>query len=278
MFSILNIRKEQTLSIENVFQPMADFNFLEVLDELNRGIKAVITMPDGEVEYIETPQEFKDKFRDYTDYKYRIAGHVGSNMSFKIVKSSEPMDYTPIQQSYTDPMVSGMTKEVIDRRKMEFVLNVAVGLAAKKGLTGAQIDAVKGYATSKFSFVDNKFTAAYDSNWTRFLDTDNELKNRMIVNLKNYLNEGIDRIASLYQMGVLEKATYLNPNAGMTHMLNTNYTPVVQDEDAMIDTGVDAEVNPDPYRVEFNRLNDQKTKRKAPEGLYEESNTQQKLR
>ena len=72
----------------------------------------------------------------------------------------------------------------------------------------------------------------------------------------------------------------MNDKPGMTDMLNVNYTPVIEDEKAMVDTGVDESLNPDLYRQEMNRINEMKRKPKGklPEGVYHDSKEQQKLR
>ncbi len=253
---------------------MADFSFLEVLNELERGVKGVFTTADGQVEYISTPDEFKRKFKDLTNSKFRLMSHIGDYMKFDLVKGSS-VDYTPVQQPYRDALVTNIKKEILSESKVNFIMTVAVGLAAKKGLEGAELDAVKGFVISKLSSLDGRIKRYYGDNWEKYISHGNIVEKFIINFLKKYLNNGIDEIASVY---AVSKGNYLNRNGGMTHMMNVNYTPVVQDQDAIIDTGEDEEVNSDPYRREFNRVNDMKDKRKAPKGLYEESKEPKELK
>lgn len=255
---------------------MADFTFLDVLNEIERGIKGVFNMGDGKVEYVDTPEQFKLKFKEFTDSKFRLANHIGNYMKFDLVKSAIS-DYTPVQQYYKDALVSNVKKDIISEGKVDFIMTVAVGLASKKGLSGAELEAVKGYVISKLSSLDGRIKKYYGDNWERYL-TKGSVVEKFIINfLKKYLNNGIDEIASVYANN-LGKGNYLNRNAGMTHMMNVNYTPVVQDQDAIIDTGEDPDMNSDPYRRELNRVNDMKDKRKAPKGLYEDSSEPKELK
>ncbi len=259
---------------------MADFNFLEVLSELERGIKGVFKLPDGSVIYADTPDQFRARFKDYVDYKFRLLSHAGDNMSFAIVKGLPP-DSTPVQRDYKDPMASPFSKDILSEKKVQFILDVAVGIAAKKGLSGDELDAVRGYVISKLNSLDGRIKKYYGDNWEKFLSRDSIVEKFIVNFLKKYLNSGIDEIVSVYKNGLVSKSNYMNRNAGMTHMMNVNYVPVVQDQDAIIDTaegGDEADSKSDPYRREFNRLNDKKQKRKAPEGLYHESDSNQKLK
>ena len=250
---------------------MADYSYAQVMSLLEHGFTGVIRKLDGTPVQIGNVDEFRRKFAGDEDMKFRLIDFSGDYVRLDAVEKASSeihvSKYTPWVQKYD---YEG------DPRKA-FVLQVALEMAQKRGVEGVGEEAVKGYIISRLESIIGRVEKYYGVNWVNFIKSASPFRNVIVTFLKRYLRKGIDEIALNYREGLF-KANYLNENEGMTHMMNVNYEPVVDDQKAMVDTGADEAVNPDLYREEMNRINEMKRKRKAPEGLYQESKTQQKLK
>ncbi len=259
---------------------MVDYTFIDTLTMFEHGYKGIVRTLDGDTVYIDDPERFKQTFKDDTDKKFRVIDSNGDYVKLDIVEKG--YDETNARfKSYNDLLhikKYSYGESGSDARK-EFVLDVAIDMARKRGLDERGDKAIEGYVISKFDSIQTRLAKYYGINWYKFVKVENPFRIIIISFLKHYLQKDIDNIVMSYQEGLI-KSNYMNDKPGMTDMLNVNYTPVIEDEKAMVDTGVDESLNPDLYRQEMNRINEMKRKPKGklPEGVYHDSKEQQKLR
>lgn len=271
---------------------MDDYSFTRVLSQLEHGYRAVIRLPDGDVDGDVNAESFKRKYKNYVGDTFKLTDEHGNYMQFDIIEKAFVDTVSP--PPYNDGI--GLKKYTYSSDpRAEFIIDVAMDLARKKGLEGKGIDAVNGFVVSRLESIENRLSKYYTMNWHEYIGSDNILRRAMVRFLKNYFMQNIDEIALYYSRdegagrvnedeslmsdgeGVEEdeaegmlKANYFNDNVGMTQMMNTNYDVIAQDNDDLTDTGSDEDDdrNPDLYRREMNRINEMKRKAKHPEGVY----------
>ncbi len=260
---------------------MTDYTFIDTLNMFEHGYRGIIRTLDGDTVYIDEPEKFKQEFKEDTDKKFRVTDSNGNYLKLDVVEKGYD-DANKRFEGYNDLLHVnkydyGDGREEGGDPRRNFVLSIAVDMARKRGLGEQGDKAIEGYVISKFDSIQTRLAKYYGINWFKFAKVENPFRVIIVSFLKHYLQKDIDNIVMSFQEGVL-KSNYMNDKPGMTQMLNVNYTPVIEDEKAMVDTGVDESLNPDLYRAEMNRINEMKNKKKQPEGVYHESKTQQKLR